>query len=90
MQLDDTIVAMSTPAGRGGIGVVRLSGAEAREIAGPLLKLKHALEPNRAVFGELVEPDVAAASSRGDYTPGEKIDEVIKWAENELEATLRS
>jgi tRNA modification GTPase len=33
----DTIVALSTPPGRGGIGVVRLSGAEAREIARPLL-----------------------------------------------------
>ncbi len=29
MHLDDTIVAIATPPGRGGIGVVRLSGAEA-------------------------------------------------------------
>jgi len=29
----DTIVAISTPPGRGGLGIVRLSGAGAREIA---------------------------------------------------------
>jgi len=33
LQLSDTIVAISTPPGRGGLGVVRLSGARAREIA---------------------------------------------------------
>ncbi len=37
MILSDTIVAISTPPGRGGLGVVRLSGAEARVIAGRML-----------------------------------------------------
>jgi tRNA modification GTPase len=37
MHLKDTIVAVSTPAGRGGIGVVRLSGADARAIASKVL-----------------------------------------------------
>ena len=57
MNLDDTIVAIATPAGRGGIGVVRLAGADAKKIALPMLRLKHNLDPGRAVFGELVEPD---------------------------------
>jgi tRNA modification GTPase len=35
--LADTIVAISTPPGRAGLGVVRLSGARAREIASALL-----------------------------------------------------
>jgi tRNA modification GTPase len=56
VNLDDTIVAIATPPGRGGIGVVRLAGPEARLIAAPMLRLKHELEPGRAVFGELVEP----------------------------------
>ena len=56
MNLDDTIVAIATPPGRGGIGVVRLAGPAARAIAEPMLRLKHALEAGRAVFGELVEP----------------------------------
>ena len=66
MQPDDTIVAISTPPGHGGLGVVRLSGPEARSIAAPLLRLKRGLEPNRACFGELIEPATA-----------ERIDEVV-------------
>ncbi|MBV9075090.1 MAG: tRNA uridine-5-carboxymethylaminomethyl(34) synthesis GTPase MnmE [Acidobacteria bacterium] len=66
MQLDDTIVAVSTPPGRGGIGVVRLSGAEARRIAEPLLRLNRALEPGRAAYGELI-----------DVQTGERIDEIV-------------
>ena len=37
MKTGDTIAAISTPAGRGGIGIVRLSGAEARTIAEKIL-----------------------------------------------------
>ena len=68
MHLDDTIVAIATPPGRGGIGVVRLSGTEATSIALPMLRLVHAeeLQPNRAHFGELIEP-----------SNGERIDEVV-------------
>ncbi|HTK95095.1 MAG TPA: tRNA uridine-5-carboxymethylaminomethyl(34) synthesis GTPase MnmE, partial [Terriglobales bacterium] len=66
MHLDDTIVAIATPPGRGGIGVVRLSGSDARAIAAPLLRLKHDLAPGHAVFGELLEP-----------ATGERIDEVV-------------
>lgn len=55
MNLDDTIVAIATPPGRGGIGVVRLSGPEARKIAGSMLLLKHDLEAGRALFAELID-----------------------------------
>ena len=64
MNLDDTIVAIATPAGRGGIGVVRLAGARALEIAAPMLRLKHGLEAGRAVFGELINPRGAGAPAR--------------------------
>jgi len=64
VNLDDTIVAIATPPGRGGIGVVRLSGPEALTIAEPMLRLKHPLEPARAVFGELIEPCGAGAPPR--------------------------
>jgi tRNA modification GTPase len=56
VNLDDTIVAIATPPGRGGIGIVRLAGPEARSIAAPMLRLKHDLQPGRAVLGELIEP----------------------------------
>jgi tRNA modification GTPase len=64
VNLDDTIVAIATPPGRGGIGVVRLAGARALEIAAPMLRLKHELEPGRAVFGELVDSWGAGALAR--------------------------
>jgi tRNA modification GTPase len=67
LRLDDTITAIATPPGRGGLGVVRLSGPEATFIAAPMLRLKHNLEPGRAVFGELIEP--------GQLTT--RIDEVV-------------
>ena len=51
----DTIVAISTPPGRGGIGIVRLSGPAARAIAEPLLRLRHPLAPAQARFAELLD-----------------------------------
>src|SRR5438874_7060112 len=57
---------MATPPGRGGIGVVRLAGPDARKIAEPMLRLRHPLEPHRAVFGELIEPET-----------DERLDEVV-------------
>ena len=46
----DTIVAIATPPGRGGVGVVRLSGPDARVIAGTLRCAESPLEPRRATF----------------------------------------
>jgi len=37
MSVSDTIVAIATPPGRGGLGIVRLSGTDARRIAGTFL-----------------------------------------------------
>jgi tRNA modification GTPase len=66
VHLDDTIVAIATPPGRGGIGIVRLAGPEARAIAQPMLRLPRAWEAGRALFAELIEPDT-----------GERLDEVV-------------
>jgi tRNA modification GTPase len=52
---NDTIVAISTPPGRGGIGIVRLSGPAARSIAEPLLKLRRPLAPAQARFAEVFD-----------------------------------
>jgi len=40
----DTIAAISTPPGRGGIGIVRLSGPQAASIAAQLVRLRHPLD----------------------------------------------
>ena len=52
---DDTIVAISTPPGRGGIGIVRLSGPQARAVAEPMLRLRKPMEDGRARFGYVVD-----------------------------------
>jgi tRNA modification GTPase len=80
VNLDDTIVAVATPPGRGGIGVVRLAGPEAIAIAMPMLRLKHEVEPGRAVFGELIEPDCVEAATLGclaQQSSATRIDEVV-------------
>jgi tRNA modification GTPase len=59
----DTIAAIATPAGRGGIGIVRVSGAAVADIA-------------EAVIGGLPEPRTATLRAFRD-THGERVDEGI-------------
>src|SRR5262245_6859218 len=56
----DTIVAVATPPGRGGIGVVRLSGPDARAIAARLTAGAE-LEPRHATFTTVRTPSPGAA-----------------------------
>ncbi len=53
---DDTIVAIATPAGHGGIGVVRLSGPEALRIAQDLSRRSCAFEPRYATVARIILP----------------------------------
>jgi len=86
MNLDDTIVAIATPPGRGGIGIVRLAGPEARNITAPMLRLARELEPNRAIRCDLIDPGGAnthvretsdvSTTKRATKTPT-RIDEVV-------------
>jgi tRNA modification GTPase len=46
----DTIVAIATPPGRGGIGVVRISGPDAAAISARLISQPGPLEPRRATL----------------------------------------
>lgn len=52
---NETIVAISTPPGRGGIGIVRLSGPHALEIANSLLTLRNPLTHAQARFAEILD-----------------------------------
>lgn len=63
---DDTIVAVATPPGRGGLGMVRISGPQAAAVAGVLLHRGKSLEPRRATVARLVtrEGDAASAIDR--------------------------
>ena len=70
-----TIAAIATPAGEGGIGVVRISGTEAATIAGRVFRRMGRVpvtvdlattESHRLLYGRIVDP-----------TTGEPIDEVL-------------
>ncbi len=56
--VEETIIAVSTPPGPGGIGIVRLSGPEALTIAGKIFSVKepeHPLPARKMCFGYLVD-----------------------------------
>lgn len=52
---EDVIVAVSTPPGRGGIGVVRVSGARARKVVEGLVRLRRPMAAGRARFGFVID-----------------------------------
>jgi len=65
----DTIAAISTPPGTGGIGIVRVSGEKAFEIAEKLFKGKKAfdrIKSHTLSYGKIIDPE-----------KGEVIDEVL-------------
>jgi len=55
-RLDDTIVAVATPPGRSGIGIVRLSGSSARNIAEIFFESSAPFQNRLARFGVFREP----------------------------------
>ena len=57
----DTIVAISTPPGRGGIGIVRLSGPAALATANALLRLTQPLAHAQARFARVLDNDGVGA-----------------------------
>ena len=63
---NETIVAIATPPGRGGIGIVRLSGPDATRIAEPMLRLRNPLGHTQARFADLLDLDTQ-----------EKLDEAV-------------
>ncbi len=69
--MSDTIAALATPIGEGGIHIIRISGPDAPAIAQPLFqsadeKTPDDLEPQRVYYGNLIEP-----------ATGQPVDEVL-------------
>jgi len=66
----DTIAALSTPLGQGGIGIIRLSGPQAARLATRLFRPRHPVaEPwpsHRLLLGHIIDP-----------ASGEAVDEVL-------------
>lgn len=67
---DDTIVAVATPPGRGGIGVVRISGPGSARIAGALSDHAGPLAPRHATFARVRGAGHAADQVILTYFPG--------------------
>jgi tRNA modification GTPase len=66
---NDTIAAVSTPFGKAGIGIIRISGARAQEIVKKIFrpgKPIQAIESHRLYLGQLIDP-----------SSGQMIDEVL-------------
>src|SRR5690606_12530343 len=66
LYMSDTIVALATPTGRSGIGVIRLSGGDALSIAIDLTRRKTGFQPRHGHLVTLKDP-----------RDGEPIDEAI-------------
>ena len=60
-QSAETIAAISTPPGRGGIGIVRLSGPQAASIAAQLVSLRQPLEHGRARLADVLDANNSAS-----------------------------
>jgi tRNA modification GTPase len=63
---NDTIAAISTPPGRGGIGIVRLSGPLAASISNQLVRLRQPLEHGRARVADVLDEEANSDASRID------------------------
>ena len=69
----DTIAAISTPPGRGGIGIVRLSGPQALAIGSQLVNLHQPLEHARARLADVLDAEDAEAA----HGESARIDEAL-------------
>src|SRR5437763_1374477 len=67
----ETIAAVSTPPGRGGIGIVRLSGPQAAAIAEQLVRLRQPLDHSRARLADVLD------DAQDPGKDGARIDEAL-------------
>lgn len=68
-----TIAAISTPQGKGGVALVRISGPEANAVGDRIFKringkIPSESAPRTALFGEIVDPDSGKRIDTGLYT----------------------
>jgi tRNA modification GTPase len=74
----DTIVAIATPAGRGGLGVIRISGPDAARVAGDLVGRDKPFKARHATFARITGGDQVVITffpSPHSYT-GEDVAEI--------------
>jgi len=89
----DTIVAIATPAGRGAIGVVRLSGPNARSIATIMRDADSALLPRHATFSRIRSADDVVDHAIVTFFPAPHSytgDDVVEVSAHGSQVILRS
>ena len=81
--LDDTICAIATPPGEGGIGVVRVSGLHALDVAAQVVlprsgKLLHELDSHKMTVADVCSPGLSPAIDQAGQSPARSvIDEAL-------------
>ena len=76
---DDTIAAVATPIGRAGIGIIRISGSRAAQIAERIFSPRTPvmeLRTHRLYLGNLIDP-VTGAQVKHQAV-------LVRWADGEL------
>jgi tRNA modification GTPase len=73
----DTIVAIATPPGRGGIGVIRISGPAAHDVARQLVSRPRRFEPRHATLTLIRDIDAGAAPLTAAVRSRGAIDQAI-------------
>ncbi|MBH0203749.1 MAG: tRNA uridine-5-carboxymethylaminomethyl(34) synthesis GTPase MnmE [Nitrospira sp.] len=79
---EDTICAVATPAGEGGIGIVRISGPHAVDITSRVVQLRsekslHTLASHTLYLADILFPPVCSISSRSDSTPRQLTEQIV-------------
>ena len=67
MNLFDTISAVSTPAGKGGVALIRVSGREAFEVGDRVFYPKNKKKLSQNPVGQVVYGDIKIADGKGGY-----------------------
>jgi tRNA modification GTPase len=78
MSVSDTIAAIATPPGRGGVGIVRISGAKSRDIADKILgkcpAVRHAdYLPFKNAHGDIIDTGIALFFQKPHSFTGEDV-----------------
>jgi tRNA modification GTPase len=101
--LEDTIIAIATPPGPGGIGIVRISGRKARAVADGIFKprsgRKRTYPERQAIFGTIRDPEGSSALDEAfltyfraprSYTREDVVELSVHGSPAVLEAILRA
>ena len=79
---EDTICAVATPAGEGGIGIVRISGLHAVDIASRVVRLRskkslHTRASHTLYLADILFPPAPSISSHSGFTASQLTEQIV-------------